>query len=136
MFVPRIWKRESAQGSDAGGNPIAAFGWGWSESSEDEASTRAKKTAERIIGWLSSGKSTNLDHYGYDKRLPREEIIEEYRDAQEQTHAFISRNSYGCLILNTRDLMFIDVDVPRAKTQPSAVGLIASFVRKEANQCR
>ena len=116
MQIPRIWERQTAQAVDDRGNQVEAFAWGWSESSVDEARQKALTSAQRIVKWLCDlGASQDPQHYGYDERLPREEIIDEYVDSGDQPHAFVSRNAYGSLILNTRDLMFIDVDLPPPK---------------------
>lgn len=127
MKVPRIWQRQSASGKSQQGHPIEAVGWGWSESSVEEAKSKAQETASRIVAWLTSEGMPELNHYGYDERLPREEIVDEYQDAAGETHAFVSRNAYGCLILNTRDLMFIDVDVPKERPSVNPLTLIASL---------
>ena len=98
----------------------------------------AQASARRVLNWLIRGDSAGQppDHYGYDERLPREEIIDEYNDESGTPHAFISRNSYGALILNTRDLMFIDIDLP-PQPPPSPWGLIAKwFGKREAGPSR
>ena len=124
MHIPRIWERQSVEGVNARGDQVHATAWGWSESSPEEARQRAKKSATRVLNWLSTDFQGQAPlHYGYDQRLPREEIIKEYVDQQGEPLAFVSRNQYGSLILNTRDLMFIDVDIP----QPPSQGPFAFF---------
>lgn len=110
MRVPRYWEKESAEITTPDGHRVVTGCWGWSESSPDEARQKAVKAAKRLADRLLSG---NLppQHYGYDERLPREEIIDEFTD-ENGVQAVVTRNAYGSLVLNTRDLMFIDVDFP------------------------
>jgi hypothetical protein len=132
MQIPRFWEKQTAEGVDSGGNHVSAGGWGWSETSVEEARRRAQQSARRVLNWLIGGDSVGQppDHYGYDERLPREEIIDEYNDESGLPHAFISRNAYGSLILNTRDLMFIDIDLPPQR-RPSLWGRIATWFGKQ-----
>ncbi|MFK7817713.1 MAG: hypothetical protein AB8G99_03255 [Planctomycetaceae bacterium] len=131
MHVPRIWKREYIEDTDAHGNVLSAFGWGWSDSSEEEARSRASATARRVMDWLIGGNEVDdPHHYGYDERLPREEIVREFVDAAGTTYSFITRNSYGSLVLNARDLVFIDVDLPDAP-KPKPVSLLARLFGKK-----
>ena len=60
---------------------------------------------------MSAG-SPQRSGYGYLEQPPREEIVQEFRNDDAETIAVLTRNAYGSLILNTRDLMFIDIDVP------------------------
>lgn len=131
MHVPRIWERATAEGKNDRGHAFRAFGWGWSETDQEEARQKAKSSAQRIVNWLiSSDEDRDLHHYGYDERLPREEIIDEYTDGQGTVHGYVSRNAYGALILNTRDLMFIDIDLPPEK-KPNPLSLFAALFGKK-----
>jgi hypothetical protein len=127
MHVPRFWEKANAKTNAAGA--VAQVGcWGWSETSPDEARRRAAEAAQRLADrWLGA----DLPHsYGYDERLPREEIIDEFEDPQGQTKAFVTRNSHGSLILNTRDLMFIDVDFPVARPPALLPNFLARLIGK------
>ena len=131
MKIARYWEKQTAKGSDRGGKYIEATCWGWSANDVNEARQRAGESAKRLLSLLISGDLAALPHgYGYDQRPPREEIIDEIADSGGETHATVTRNSYGCLVLNTRDLMFIDVDFPyRPPTVP-----LPRFVRKLLGQ--
>ena len=127
MHIPRIWEKESVEGVNADGFKVQACGWGWSEDDVAEARRRASESASRILQWLLGDRAgQEPGRYGYPDRLPREEIIKEYLDPQGQPVAFVSRNQYGALILNTRDLMFIDVDEPTPSSSKRK-GLFASW---------
>jgi hypothetical protein len=93
------------------------------------------ESARRVARWLANfarDQSPPRSHqYQYQlDRPPREEIVEELKDAAGDTIAMITRNSYGALVLNTRDLMFADVDFPR-RPMP-LVGLLTRLFGKPA----
>ena len=117
MKIGRYWVREETAVDDADGRQHTAAGWGWSATNLDEARQRAKATAERIARWLidvnAKAPATSQQYQYLLDRPPREEIIQEFRDVEGETAAFISRNRYGSLVLNCRDMMFIDVDFPK-----------------------
>ena len=116
MKIARYWEKETASKANARGHVMQATGWGWSETAADEARQRAKETAQRVLSFLIQGEFIDAPHeYGYDERPPREEIIDEFTDHADETNAIVTRNSYGCLVLNTRDLVFIDIDFPNRR---------------------
>jgi hypothetical protein len=132
MRIARFWIRESLDLKDSKGEIHRGEAWGWSETSEDEARRRGKSAAERVAQWLlDMGRGPeprrSWEYYSLD-RPPREEIVQELKNAAGDTTAFISRNSYGALVLNTRDLMFVDVDFP--SQQAAAVGLLKRLFGK------
>jgi len=42
----------------------------------------------------------------------REEILEEWERPDSTTYAVVTLNAYGCQVLNTASIMFVDVDLP------------------------
>jgi len=116
MHFPKYW-------TTARDKNLAA--WGWSDNSLAEAGERATERLTRIRAWLSQrGKSPSPQRYGYgDTRPLREEVVREFRAPEGTLRAAITRNSYGCLVLNTADLMFVDVDAPEAKGSGWLAGL-------------
>ena len=131
MKIPRFWEKQSAERTDSQGNIVRADGWGWSQHNIEEAREKAAQTAERVVQWLIGGSVSELNHYGYEDRLPREEIIDEYQDEHGEPAAFVSRNGYGALILNTQDLMFIDIDFPPRARQRTRGFLSLLFGKSE-----
>jgi hypothetical protein len=99
--------------------------WGWSDHSLTEAHGQATERLLRIKDWLSRGRKTpRQQRYGYgDDRPLCEEVLREFRAPEGTLRAAISRNRYGCLVLNTADLMFVDVDAPEAKESGWLAGL-------------
>jgi hypothetical protein len=118
MRVVRHWIREKASATDDRGEVHWGAAWGWSETHVAEARQRATAAAERVAQWRAGGRQgvppSERRQYSYLLDRPaREEIVQELFDADGQTTGLITRNAYGALVLNTRDLMFVDVDFPR-----------------------
>lgn len=126
MRIPRFWSKEQSD-VDLGGFKTRREVWGWSLSSFEEAAANARESLVRIAKHLHAG-SFDLDGYQYVSNPPREEIVREF-GAPEDPAAIITRNAYGSLVLNTRDLMFVDVDCPE---EPATFkGLFASLLGKK-----
>jgi hypothetical protein len=101
--------------------------WRWSDSSQEEAETLARDAAVRVeAAFKASGG--RLERYGYADRPLRELVIGSISDAAGAVMATVSRNSYGCDVLNTAYAMFVDVDVPEEK---GAGGLLGSVFGKK-----
>ncbi len=90
---------------------VACFGG--SNLSEDDASLQAKDRLEELKRKLTGQSDAN--HYPYAERPLREEVKEEYHQ-EEKLEAVVTRNSYGSLILNTAQVMFIDLDFPSGES--------------------
>ena len=115
MHFPRYWT--AARDKDV-------VAWGWSDVNLTDASARAAERLKRIKEWLARGKGNLQSRYGYsDGRPLREEVIREFHAPEGVLRAVITRNSYGCLVLNSTDLMFVDIDAPEAKESGWLAGL-------------
>jgi hypothetical protein len=123
MKIARFWERSEMEITSRDGNRFPISGWGWSETSREEALRRSRDSVQNISARLTSGAGFP-DAYGYANRPRREEIVEEITNDDGELIAFITRNHYGSLVLNTARLMFIDVDVP---VQPPGSGFIRFF---------
>ncbi len=93
---------------DSGGGVV---GLGWSDTSVEDAHRVAIKRARRAAATLKADAPLTASDYPYPDRPIREPVIDEIR-AGDRITAVITRNSYGALILNTADVMFIDIDAP------------------------
>jgi hypothetical protein len=51
-----------------------------------------------------------LGRYSYGERPLREEIIEVFRNREDEEVGVVTRNAYGALVLNAARAMFIDID--------------------------
>lgn len=129
MKIARYWAIERLESRTPKGKPVLLGVWEWSESSLQEARERARASVRRLARRVEANGFDWREHsrtYGYEDKPPREEIVEEIRDANGEISATITRNAYGALVLNTPRLMFIDVDA----AQPSCLtSLLNSFLR-------
>lgn len=107
--------------------------WGWSDESLAHAEAHAQSRLLRILEWLRRGDGRQLQRYGYPDRPMREEVLKEFRAADGSLNAAVTRNSYGCLVLNTSHLMFVDIDAPEEKTSNFLAGL---FGFRRANKTK
>lgn len=116
MKIPRYWAKGSA-GSDLQmtnphtGKTTDTFAcWGWSDVSLAEAEERGRQRANAVAEMIRSGNRP--DSYLYGDRPMREEIIDEWKREDSTTYAAVTLNAYGCHVLNTAGVMFVDVDLP------------------------
>jgi hypothetical protein len=58
---------------------------------------------------IASGRSARGGYLYGDRPLP-EPVLHEFRSYGSAPSAVVTRNMYGALVLNTRDLMFVDID--------------------------
>lgn len=114
MYFPKYWALARKGG---------VCSWGWSDVSTEAARAAGLQRVERSIAWLQNDMAGERGAYGYPDRPMREEIIREFRDAAGALSAVVSRNSYGCLVLNTTGMLFVDVD-------ERAPGLLARLFKK------
>jgi len=110
MNIPRFWAKSTHEGF---------ISWRWSQQSFDEAKSLASQAARSIAERFAHGGFDRNQRYGYGDRPMREQVLREFKDVSGASSAVITRNSYGCLVLNTARLMFIDVDLPEPKSSGS-----------------
>lgn len=104
MQFPRFWKLAQSG---------KVFTWGWSDVSAEDALRVARLRQERVFKWLDGDMAEEHARYGYPDRPMREQVLREIPGGAEgEPRAVITRNSYGCLVLNTVGLLFVDVDTP------------------------
>jgi hypothetical protein len=108
MNFPQFWAKGQS------GNFVS---WRWSFGSAEEAQKAADDTARQIAQRFERGQFFERHHGYYPGRPFREQIIREFKNGMGELVGLITRNSYGCLVLNTSRVMFVDVDLPeRRKT--------------------
>ncbi len=112
MHFPRHWARGTATVTGAGRRPHEFICWGWSDESARAAEALGQERARRLGERILAGDRPDRYHYG-DRPL-REEVLETVGDRKSDLRAVISRNTYGCRILNTASILFVDVDLPPA----------------------
>lgn len=111
MEIPRFWEREVGEAEDREGFPLRLTCWGWSQESAAEARVKAGEVLRQLRSRLR--ETTELpEPYLYGTRLVREEILQELPGSEGGLAAVVTRNVYGCEVLNTAQAMFVDVDLP------------------------
>ena len=106
MNFPQFW----AQGKSGD-----FFCWRWSAQSIAEAQSLANQAAQQLADRFRAGNYPPK-HGGYYPNRPfREEVMQEIKNDAGETAAVVTRNSYGCLVLNTARVMFVDIDLPEPK---------------------
>lgn len=135
MKFARHWIRERAEADDDRGKAHVAECWGWSDDSVDEARSRAREKSNRVARWLARQVGAEPPHqaiyaYGLDRPL-REEILQELPDDNGDVAALLTRNALGVIVLNTRDLMFVDVDLPILWRAPAHSSWFARLFRRK-----
>ena len=119
MNIPRYWAKGDSTVQGAVTHPHSGASiehlscWGWSDSSEEDARAKGVERANALHQTFESGEVP--DRYGYPDRPMREEIIDEWKDSDGTVYAAITLNGYGCQVLNTASIMFIDVDLEPEK---------------------
>jgi hypothetical protein len=104
-FAP-FWARGECEGY---------LSWRWSFSSLAEAQALADQAARQVAERFRAG-NVPQHHRGYYPNRPfRELVLQEIKNAAGEVVAVVTRNSYGCLVLNTSRVMFVDVDLPEQK---------------------
>ncbi|MGC8742050.1 MAG: hypothetical protein ACP5UB_11420 [Candidatus Sumerlaeaceae bacterium] len=113
LRVPRYWARCEREVVGAGGTVYQLVKYGVSDKSHEEAQREAERLLDALVARVLGRES--LDHYAYSTRMPlREELIQELR-RDGNLLGFVTRNSYGALVLNTAQVMFVDIDCPQPK---------------------
>jgi hypothetical protein len=112
MHFPQYWAKGEWRGRDRNGDPIMRDAWGWSDRSETEARARAEERARRLAeNWPFPDEHARAS-YGYPDRPLREPVLRTIPVDPAAGEAIVTRNSYGCEVLNTERVLFIDVDLP------------------------
>lgn len=114
MNFPKFWAR---------GHSGIFSTWRWSDLSINDASSEAQAAAEKLAARFARGE--RLDKYGYGNRPMREPVLQEMRNASGEVTSVVTRNSYGCQVLNSTVALFVDVDFPDQK--PKSGGLLGSL---------
>ncbi|PHQ32542.1 hypothetical protein [Rhodopirellula bahusiensis] len=112
MIVPEYWA-EASERIVGAKTKRQVKRFGWSDVSVEEAQQHANQRVADAIAEIKRGEmlpftEPKVAYNGADGLPIREEIIDRRGDA------VLTRNAYGALCLNTPDVLFADVDVPRS----------------------
>jgi hypothetical protein len=123
---PRFWAKERGFVPKGRRGKLHFECWGWSDFSQADAERAAREKGERISQHLR-GTQRPPDRYGYGSRPLREEVLRTMNGSDGALAAAITRNQYGCLVLNTARAMFVDIDITELEIPQSR---FFSFFRK------
>ena len=130
MRFPRFWAKGTAEARTDAGRTLTVACWRASDLSRDDALAAAVDAARRVARWIADGRPRG-PRYPYGDLPLREEVLREIGPTGAGT-AVITRNGYGCHVLNVARVMFVDVDLPRAAPGAGLVrGLRRLFGRSE-----
>jgi len=126
MQIPKFWAKHVQSVQHPDGRRFRLVSWQWSDRNADEAQQRAVARVNALAQKVLAG--AELDRYGYGERPLREEIVQTLADV-----AVLTRNSYGAVVLNTANTMFIDIDFAEKDSSTSSGPLQRMFGRAPAN---
>ncbi|MEQ8791275.1 MAG: hypothetical protein RIC55_33745 [Pirellulaceae bacterium] len=124
-FFP-YWSKAVATQFDRDGNEVSASCWRWSEVSGDDAHRSALAAAHRVLHRRMGGEP--LGAYSYGQRPLREEVVQSQFGRHGELAIAVTRNAYGVLVLNTAQVMFIDVDLPPISLGASLRGFFSRLL--------
>ena len=135
MKLARFWTRQPGEAVGPGGQRIRVVSRGWSNDSKEAAAALARDMAGRVAERIASGRQPARE-YQYGERPLPEPILRQFADGAGGPRAVVTRNLYGALVLNTQDLMFVDIDRDSSRGTGQAGDLVSSvmslFGRKAA----
>jgi hypothetical protein len=106
MNFPQYWAK---------GETARFICWRWSFQSIVEAQTLANEAVQMLEARFPDGNYPPK-HGGYYPNRPfREQVLQEIKGEAGDVSAVVTRNSYGCQVLNTARVMFVDIDMPEPK---------------------
>jgi len=121
MRLARFWTRANAQATYRNGKQFQVAARGWSDESLEAAYACALDIARKVADAVASGPASKRRYPYADRPLP-EPLIQQLGTAGSSAAAIVTRNSYGALVLNTDQLMFVDVDRPEVQGGAPAIG--------------
>ena len=106
MKLCKYWDVAETAAPDAAGKTMRLRKWGGSNTSAEDAKRAAKQALDDLVRRVASA-SFRRDDYSYSMRDVPEQLVQEI-----SATAGVTRNGKGCLVLNTADAVFADIDIP------------------------
>ncbi|HEY2574633.1 MAG TPA: hypothetical protein VGH65_11205 [Verrucomicrobiaceae bacterium] len=122
MHFPRFWAKGQT------GNLSC---WRWSDESLVDAQCQASDAADKLAERFQSGERLK-NRYGYASAALREPVLREIKDESGAVSAAVTRNAYGCFVLNCARVMFVDVDLPEPAARPGLLDFLGKLFGKPA----
>ena len=130
MRFPKYWAKGSAEIEDHRGRKHKFSAWGWSDVSKHDAERKGRERADNLGGRIVGGEQPT--RYLYGTSPLREEVVREFRDRDDKLHSAITINSYGCQVLNSTELMAVDVDLPKINSVRLVLYYLTRFISRNA----
>jgi hypothetical protein len=103
--------------------------WRWSDVSEADAKTQAEAAARALEARHAAGELRDGGHGYYSERPFREPVLREFPGSDGKAAAVVTRNVYGCEVLNAARALIVDVDFPDPEKAPKAASSGGLFGR-------
>ncbi len=116
MHIAHFWATAEGNGTAPDGRQVPFKVRRGSDVSIEDARRIAEQAARDLCDHIRRGGEP-ADHYDYDQRQLVEPIIEDINDADGSRIAAITINRYGCEVLNTMHLGFLDIDLVHLEKQ-------------------
>ena len=129
MKIARYWTRAAGE-ANLDGRQIRVTARGWSDEGIDAARACARQIAQRVAERIAS-QPGRAPRYPYGDRPLPEPVLSEMRD-EAGLSAVITRNAYGALVMNTAQMMFVDIDQTAPAPASSIKNLFGSLFGKPA----
>ena len=106
MNFPEFWAKGKSASFEC---------WRWSSQSLADAQSLANQAAQQLADRFRSGAFPPKSGGYYPNRPFREQVMQVVQGPAGESAAVVTRNAYGCLVLNTARVMFVDIDLPEPK---------------------
>jgi len=107
MKIPGYWARREFVFTASNGFPFTRSALGWSFTSQSDADQMALDRAERFAKSALDGGTGE----GYYSGTPLHEPVLRELSVDGESVALVTRNRYGCRVLNTNRVLFADIDL-------------------------
>ncbi len=122
MYFPKFWAKGSYNHQNC---------WHWSDISVGAAQDLANKHAQKLSTLFTGATRPPQNQYWYANRPLREQVLEEIKNQKGEVSALITRNRYGTKVLNTEQILFVDIDVEEPKSEGGLKNLFGSLFGKK-----
>jgi len=118
MRIPRYWAKSTETFPSRSNIDLKIAHltcWGWSDVSVSDAVERGNQRAKALAEMWPKGDFDARhppERYSYGDRPLHEAVLDEWKNDAGETWAAVTRNVYGCEVLNTAAIMFVDIDLP------------------------
>lgn len=126
MDIPKFWAESEVDAFDPAEKRVITSVWRWSDESEEAAQSKSDQAAKELKVRIEHGEPLQ-DKYSYGHYPVREEII----SSHDEFSYVITRNLYGSFILNTQNVMFVDIDFEQRTHSSLFKELKGLFSRKK-----